>query len=216
MASYVVAVVLRDVPDEDATEVYTIAGLIVLAILIVQEYYVAVRPAKKIEELAPIALDGMVESLLAQLRSQGVNVRINLLILERTWRSLGYYRYFRMKWHKGMENQPDVNITFREDFGVSGQCVRRKEPIFAGPEPVREYALPGEAGAVTRDLQAVLSFPVYEPASRGGIQSGKVIGVLNLDSKAPKAYDLLTNPEIIDQLRQVMQTTADVAARFFG
>ena len=69
VATYVVAVILRDVPDADAKMVYGIAGAVVLIILATDEYFSSVRPAKRIEELAPIALDGLAEPLLTQLEN---------------------------------------------------------------------------------------------------------------------------------------------------
>jgi hypothetical protein len=77
------------------------------------------------------------------------------------------------------------------------------------------YPLSERIKSATRDLQVVMSFPVYEPATKG-LQSGRILGVLNLDSKSPNAYDLLTNPANIDQVKQAMQTTAEIAARFFA
>jgi hypothetical protein len=216
VASYVVAVVLRDVPDDEETLVYITAGFVVFVIILADEYWTAVRPAKRVQELAPITLDGLVDPLISQLKANGVTARVNLMMMERTWRWLGFRRYFRMKWHKGMENQPDVNLFFPVSYGVSGQCVRDKQPIYAGSEAVGKFSLPGKADKLTRHLEAILSFPVFEPAGKNGMQSGKVLGVLNLDSSTPNAYDLLTGQAVLDQINQVMQTTASIAGRFFN
>ena len=115
-----------------------------------------------------------------------------------------------------MENQPDVNLIFPISGGVSGQCMRNRQPVYADPKALAEYPLPGEARSRTRHLQAVLSFPVFEPAGKSGIQSGKILGVLNLDSSTANAYDLLTGQEVLDQINQVMQITASIAGRFFN
>ena len=148
VASYVVAVILLDVPEDDKVLVYVGAGVVVLTISLLDEYFTAVRPSKKIDELAPIALDGLIDLLITQLRNNGVSARVNLMMIERTWRWFGLRRYFRMRWHKGMENQPDVNLCFPVGYGVSGQCVRDKRPVYAGNEAVRKYSLPKKIGPI--------------------------------------------------------------------
>ncbi len=216
VASFIVAIVVKDVSEKKQTSVYIAAGIAVALIVLLDEYWTAVRPAKRIEELAPITLDGLVDRLIEELRvTTGVTARVNLMMIERTWRWLGLRKYFRMRWHKGMDNQPDVNLCFPVRFGVSGECVRDKQPVYAGNEEVGKFTLPERKNKLTKQLTAILSFPVYEQA-RTGIQSGRIVGVLNLDSASPGAYNLLVRQDVLDQINKVMQTTAAIAGRFFG
>lgn len=216
VASYVVAVVLKDVPQDDQVAVYVVAGSVIFLIILVDEYWTAVRPSKKIEELAPITLDGLVDRLISDLKKSGVTARVNLLMIERVWWWLWIRKFFRMRWHKGMENQPDVDIRFPIAYGVSGQCVRDKQLVIAGNEAVGKFSLPGRRNELTKQLQVILSFPVYEPARRYGIQSGRIVGVLNLDSSTPNAYNLITRQDTLDQINRIMETAAAIAGRFFG
>jgi hypothetical protein len=217
IASYVVAVVLRDVPDRDAIGVYVVAGIVVLFISATDEYYTTVRPTKRIAELAPIALDGLAEPLLAQLKKANIVVRINLMMPKRVARWCWMRRDFKMIWSKGMENQPDVNISFPIKCGITGACLRTKKPIYASPDDLGKpnFALPKRVASNAPDLQVIFSYPVYESARKGHPQSGNIIGVLNLDSTAPDAYNLLMTDEVFDQVDQTMQNVATLAARFY-
>src|ERR1700735_1338005 len=177
VAPYIVAIIIHTASPNETVSVYIVAGVIALGLILLDEYLTAVRPAKQLQDLAPIALDGLVDSLISQLGNSGVIVRANLMIVTRTWRWCRLRRYFRTKWHRGMQNQPDVNLIFHISKGISGQCLQSKRPIYAGPQALSEHPLPARTGVFTQHLQAVLSFPVFEPPRRDGMQSGKVLGV---------------------------------------
>jgi hypothetical protein len=217
VGAYAVAIVIHDVPTDDVTFVYVVAGLMVLGLVVADEYCTNVRPAKRVEELAPMALDGLAEPFLSQLKTDGITARINLMIVRRTWRGLWLCRYFKMAWSKGMENQPDVNISFRVRYGVTGACFRTRQPVYAAAALLKtpEFALPEGISQQIPDLQAVLSYPVYEPARKGRPQSGKLIGVLNLDSITKDAYNLIMAVGVFDQMNATMQNIAGIAARFY-
>ena len=217
IASYAVAVILRGVPDTYAIAVYAIAGAVVLALLIGDEYSSSVRPAKRIEELAPIALDGVAEPLLTQLKDNQVVARINLMTPTRTWKWLGMVRYFKMRWSKGMSNQPDVNISFRLNQGITGACFQNKKPQYADHDQILSspFALPDNIRRHAPDLQVIFSYPVYEPARKGKPQSGKLLGVLNLDSNSVNAYNILMMTPVFDEVHAAIQNIAMLAARFY-
>jgi hypothetical protein len=191
--------------------------MVVAGLLLIEEIYINIRPEKRINELAPLALDGVAEPLLAQLEEAGAVGRINLMMPRRTWRWLGLRRYFKMRWSKGMDNQPDVNLSFRLKHGITGECFRTRQPVYSGPDDIRrpEFALPKHLAQQAPDLQVIFSYPVYEPARRGNPQSGKVIGVLNLDSRTPNAYDIFMEEAVFDAVHQTMQTITTIAARFY-
>jgi hypothetical protein len=114
-----------------------------------------------------------------------------------------------------MDNQPDVNITFPVGQGVVGECFRQKVMIFAPPEALGEgYRFPRKLRSLTRDLQAVISYPIYEPRTRGR-QSGRLIGVLTLDSKTPNAYILLTNADYLPVINKTMERIALVVGQIY-
>jgi hypothetical protein len=217
IVSYVVAIVLHDVSADHQTLVYLIAGGVVLVLLVVDEWFTQIKPAKRIEELAPIALDGLAEPLLSQLKNVNVAARINLMVPCRPLRGFGLFRYFKMKWSKEMKNQPDVNIRFRITQGITGECFRSKKPVYANSDQIRSkpFALPKNLQSKVPALQAIFAYPVYKPAKRGQLQSGKLIGVLNLDSITNNAYNIVTDQQVFDGVDESMQNIATIAAHFY-
>jgi hypothetical protein len=217
VASYAVGIALLMVSGPRKPLVYAIGGTVVAGLLFVEEIYINIRPERRINELAPIALDGVAEPLLAQLKTIGAVARINLMMPTRTWRWMRLRRYFKMRWSRGMDNQPDVNLSFRLKYGITGECFRTRQPVYAGPDEIRkpEFALPRHLTGRTPDLQVIFSYPVYEVARKGHPQSGKVIGVLNLDSITPNGYNILTESAVFDATHQTMQNIATIAARFY-
>lgn len=217
VASYAVGIALLEVPEPEKPLVYIIGGTVIASLLFVEEVYVNIRPEKRINDLAAIALDGVAEPLLAQLREVGAVARINLMMPRRTWRWLGLYRYFKMRWSKGMDNQPDVNLSFRVKHGITGECFRTKQPVYSGPDDIRrpEFALPKQIAQHAPDLQVIFSYPVYETARKGRPQSGKVIGVLNLDSRTANAYNIFMAGTVFDEVHRIMQDITRIAARFY-
>lgn len=217
VASYAVGTELLRVSDTNKPLVYAIGGTVVAGLLLVEEIYVNIRPDRRINELAPIALDGVAEPLLAQLTTVGVVARINLMMPKRTWRWLRLRRYFKMRWSRGMDNQPDVNLSFRLKHGITGACFKTRQPVYSGPDDIRrpEFALPKRIAQHTPNLQVIFSYPVYEIARKGHPQSGKVIGVLNLDSTTLNAYNILMEGTVFDAVHRTMQNIATIAARFY-
>jgi hypothetical protein len=101
-----------------------------------------------------------------------------------------------------MENQPDVNLVFSLGQGVTGKCFEEKRPIYATPEAIKDgFRFPPRLRPLTSDLQAIISYPIYEPFQKGR-QSGRLVGVVNLDSKTKDAYVILTEDgtrSVVDQ-----------------
>lgn len=217
IVSYVVAIAVRDVSADHQTLVYLIAGGVVFVLLLLDEWFTQIKPAKRIEELAPITLDGLAEHLLSQLKNVNVTARINLMVPCRPLRGLGVLRYFKMQWSKEMINQPDVNIRFRITQGITGECFRSKRPVYADPDQIRSrpFALPTHLQSTVPSLQAIFAYPVYKPAKRGQLQSGKLIGVLNLDSTTNNAYNTVMDPQVFDGVDKSMQNIATIAGHFY-
>ena len=125
---------------------------------------------------------------------------------------MGLVRYFKMRWSKGMANQPDVNISFRLHQGITGACFKSRRPIYADRAQILspQFALPQKIRKHAPDLEAIFSYPVYEPARKGRLQSGRLLGVLNLDSTSARAYNILTVSPVFDEVHTAMQNIAMV------
>jgi hypothetical protein len=213
--SYVLGASLQIVPGM-ALRLYLGLGILVAGITFVVEYLTNIRPTRHWREVVPVIIDEITTSFVDFLRDTvGVHPRMHIMIPRRTWRWCWAHRYFVMWWSRGLENQPDVNITFPVGQGVVGECYRQKIPIYAPPEALGEgYRFPGHLRPLIRDLQAIICYPIYEPRQRGR-QSGKLIGVLTLDSKTPNAYTLLTSDAHLPGINQRMERIAIVVGQIY-
>lgn len=187
----------------------TIVGILTLTI----EYFAEIRPARHWEDVRPIILSEVTDALFEFMENDVQIVpRMNIMVPKRTWRWIWTCRYFVIRWCRGMEYQPDVNIKFPIKYGVVGECFKRKESVLAPPDALSEdYSFPLTLRAYTKDIQAIISYPIYCPPERGR-QSGKLIGVLTLDSKTSGAYVHLTKDEVFPVLHEKMERLA----RFVG
>ena len=180
------------------------------------EYLTNVRPAKHWEDIYPVILTQFTAPLVEFLKNERkVTPRINIMIPIRTFRWLWLRRYFFIWGSVGMENQPDVNIVFPVSHGVTGECFRARIPIYATPEALKgNYKFPRHLRPLTEGIQAIISYPIYEPA-RKGRQSGRLIGVINLDSKTANAYSLLTEEATRAVIDEKMQGLAVLIGQIY-
>jgi uncharacterized protein YggT (Ycf19 family) len=211
--AYLVTVLVAWDPGQEMKWRLSVASSVVgLTVLI--EYFTSIRPAKHWEEVHPVILSQLAAPFLEFLRNECKIVpRINILVPSRTYHFLWIYRgYFTVWWSAGMDNQPDVNISFPVWHGVSGECYRAKIPIYAPLKAVEnEYKFPKRLRPLTSGIQAIISYPIYE-SPRKGKQSGKLIGVINLDSKTPNTYNILTE----DKARAVVDERMQGLAMLIG
>src|SRR5437667_2037055 len=118
--------------------------------------------------------------------AKGLTVRMNLMVPFRPWAWLWTRRFFRIVWSEGMENQPDADITFPVSQGVPGECFRTKRPVLATRPELDAQRFPRKWRAAVQDIDEVCSYPVYEPAKGDRPQRGRLLAVLNLDTKTPR------------------------------
>ena len=196
---------------------YAGLGAVVFVLAGIEALGSVVSPAARLREVAPLAMDAAAAPILAALNAHGIVARMNLLRAVRTARRLWLGRFFRMAWNTGMADSPDVNISFPVSAGISGKCYGSRQPVIAGPEEIAKFPLPARYrrnGIEALHYGAILSYPVYEP-SREGLQSGKVIGVLTLDSLNPAAFPIFRNPDVIAVIEPHLRTLAGLAGRIY-
>jgi len=204
-------------PKGKTVEIYLVAGLAVVALMAWEEFFSNIRPARRLEEITPLALDGFAKPLLELLDENRVRARLNFLVPVRMARFLLLRRHFKIRWGNRMEDQPDVNIHFPIASGITGECYRTGQPIHAGPDELkdRRFALPGRAGRRATGLEVVFSYPIYEPPRKGGLQSGRLLGVLNLDSRTPHAYGVFMSERVFEVLDDRLRDIATLVGRFY-
>jgi hypothetical protein len=210
-ASYVLGALLAASPVPLSASL----GVVVFGVTFASEFATGISPARKLDEAAPIIMDEFAAPLMDLLRGRNLKPRMNVLIPKRTWRWLWFRRYFRVEWSLGMENHPDVNIQFPLTSGVAGECFRTKRPAFANMAQIgQNLRLPPHVERHTAHLKAIFSYPIYEPKKRGH-QSGRLLGVLNLDSEVRHAYNALTSQRMLGIVDEEMKKIAIMAGLFF-
>ena len=131
----------------------------------------------------------------------------------RRWRWLGLRRYFTIGWSQGIEGRPDAGMILPLGQGITGRCFRTRRPLYYNRAQAAQTTcrLPRRLRLLTADLQAIVAFPIFEPR-RGGRESGRVRGVLTLDSTAPHAGTVLTSEDI----QPLVETGMGVIAAYVG
>lgn len=202
--------------DEARFAIYMAAAGTVFLGYLVLEYRAVIRPALHVSRVRNPVLRVLATQLLAHIQQQGVTPRMNLQVPFRPLRWLWCRRFFKILWFQGMENHPDVNLELPIRCGVVGECFRTKRPAVVGPQQLRNLLpnLPDKARSLVQDLQAVICFPVYEPPRRSGRQSGRLLGVLCLDSKTANAFAVLAAPPTFDVIQERMDELSRIAALF--
>ena len=112
-----------------------------------------------------------------------------------------------------MEGRPDAGMIFPIGQGITGRCFRTKRPVYYNRAQAAQTPchLPRRLRLLTADLQYIVAFPIFEPR-RGGRESGRLRGVLTLDSTAPHAGTVLTSQDI----QPLVETGMRVIAAYVG
>jgi hypothetical protein len=112
-----------------------------------------------------------------------------------------------------MEGRPDAGMILPIGQGITGRCFRTKRPVYYNRAQAAQTTcrLPRRLRLLTADLQAIIASPIFEPR-RGGRESGRVRGVLTLDSTAPHVGIVLTSQDV----QPVVETGMWVIAAYVG
>lgn len=218
MASYAAGAGLRVFPQwglELYVAVGTLCGMFTLAV----EYCTSVRPTRHWHEKVPTIIDEFIRSteFLEKLSVEAaVTLHLRIMTPKRTWRWLGLRRYLTVWWWtQDREGRPDVGMICPVGQGVPGVCFRKNDAVFSGPSLSmhRMRRLPRPLHFFTEELklQASIAVPIRE-VERNGRESGKVVGVLVLDSITVDAIAVLTSEEI----RPIVKGGMHGIARFVG
>jgi hypothetical protein len=213
LITFTLGVIVKLYPRLTATD-YVIGGLTIAFLALAEEYFTNVRPRAQFRDVGPIAMDTAAGPLIASMKAQSVDVRMSVFKVVRPLKKR-FQKQFRMMWNINMTDHPDVNLSFPADVGVSGKCLKDKKPYIADETGIASLPLPATILSTLGDnkLKAVASCPIYE-AKRKGWQSGKIVGVLNLDSYDDHAYSEFVNPA--SDITRKMKQLAGLAAHIFG
>ena len=122
----------------------------------------------------------------------GIKPRMNVMLVQRRWCYFGRKR-IRVVWSINMEGFPDVRFNCFWDQGVSGQSLKTKRPVYADCSMADKTVFNFNQKQLeqTSHVKAVLSWPIYQ-VDKQGMQTGAVIGVVNLDGTADGSFEKLT------------------------
>jgi hypothetical protein len=217
--AYAIGASLRVFPQW-GLELNITAGALCGLLTFVVEYITGVRPARHWQERVPDLLDDFVHAIcfLDQL-SETIDapLRLRVMVLGRRWRWLGLRRYFTTGWSQGMEGRPDAGMIFPIGQGIIGRCFRTGLPVYYNRAQAAQTTcrLSRRLRLLTADLQAIIAFPIFEPR-RGGRESGRLRGVLTLDSTAPHAGTVLTSQGIHPLVETGMRVIAAYIGRLYA
>lgn len=146
------------------------------------------KPLRDIEPLAQSFLDKLGEQLIALGKKDGIQPRLNILIVYRDWRSLFLEKYLQVVWSREMEYQPDLHASFPISKGVAGEVVRAKAPRLADIERFghQGWGFDDKASSAFPKLTAIYSWPIYQ-LDRQQRPTAHILGTVNLDAQVSGA-----------------------------
>lgn len=111
-----------------------------------------------------------------------------------------------------MENQPDVKFECAATAGVAGAALESGRPALAGGSDLSGavYGFGKRERLLTSHIQAIYSVPIYEVDAKGE-QTGRTIGVVNLDSTDKDAMDVFQ--EHSTELERVLTGFAETVSK---
>lgn len=176
------------------------------------EYRTLLRPSKRLAAAMPSIMTALSKNLRDTLKS-ACPIRMNLMMLYRPVRWVGLRRFLCIAWSEGMDDDPDAGIELPAGCGVVGECLRTKRSVAADEKQLAALleTIPRRRREAVSDLTAVFCFPVFEPPMGGGVQSGRLVGVLTVDSRAPGGFAKLAQAAVMDEAAPKMKELAKVA-----
>ena len=176
--------------SESVWNARTIAILVaVLLVSLGLSYLNVLKPVRDVESGVKALLEIVGGKIIAMGEQDGIEPRLNILLCRRPARWFFFRRYLWVAWSLKMRGHPDVAISFPISKGVAGEAFRTKRPKLVNLEEtgVQVWGItPKEAGAFP-ELTAIYSVPIFE-IDKQNEQTGRVIGTVNLDSRAQKAF----------------------------
>jgi NTE family protein len=138
------------------------------------------------EQMAPFLFEAH-ERMLDRV-GRSVHLRLNVMDKNSLGRLSIRYKY-------NMEFDSDDRMDLPIEAGGAGQCYTRRKPVIVDLQRAkREYPhfrmSKYEQALVRSSLRSLLSVPIFNPRSKGDVESRSVMGVLNIDSDDLSADEL--------------------------
>jgi len=193
--------------------------LAMVSCLIIQQVYVnkpkpkdrsAVEKQREIAQSCLNSLFFQYQAILVQLGNPAVanSVRVNLGLPTRDWIGLWFIKIYYYSCQRGQAySNEELSLKWKRDVGAIGNAWRTKE-ITLFDSANEKYGAPANSMGerfrrVVGNVGSVVSVPIIG-------KSGKVIGVLSLDSTANIADTRFAEPEVVKLLQAYADTLQPV------
>ncbi|HWF66864.1 MAG TPA: hypothetical protein VN670_06150 [Acidobacteriaceae bacterium] len=179
---------------------WTIESAFLLAIFVLTvlgAYYTFISPVRELNAFVIAVLDTHAQHLVEFAKAQGIDIRLNIAIVSvYPFQWAWPLKCVKIVWDYGMKYAPDASTTFAVSKGVAGEAYRSRRDKLVNMEISRNqdltrWGFSKKEASVFPNFTAVWSLPVFRlgPNER---PSGKICGMLNLDSTSAGAFGVLT------------------------
>ena len=165
---------------------------VICLVSVAAAYLTHLKPAKDLEKPLLRLLDLLAENPLRLGNKYNIGPRMNLMVVERPWYFVGRKR-IRVAWGANRNSFPDVRLKCFCDQGVSGQAFSKRVPVLADCSVADKghFKFSQKQLEDTAHVKVVWSWPIYQIDSKGQ-QTGKIVGIVNLDGTKDGAFERIT------------------------
>jgi hypothetical protein len=160
-------------------------------------YYTYVSPARELKAFVIAVLEAQAQHIVDFAKSQGIDIRLNIAVVSFYPLQWAYPpKRFKIVWDCGMKYAPDAFTTFPVSKGVAGEAYRRRRDRLVNMEiaenqKLEKWGFSKKEASCFPKFTAVWSLPVFRLGA-GDRPTGKICGMLNLDSTSTGAFAVLT------------------------
>jgi hypothetical protein len=212
-----------------AVQKYKIAIVSVYAVVFaLSEYFLLVRPEKRLQERAHKILDHILKPLIdnARYKRKKPSLRINIMRVRPFWYAL-YVRFSRWPvpefflkiiepsfiqiYEYGMTGQPDANLSIKASRGFCGHCFRRQmqQTYYKDTRDMNQqdaeliYMISHDEYEKTKHITAITCTPlIRKKKSLFGreLPEDQYFGVLNIDATDDVGADYLKQEKVLKEI----------------
>lgn len=187
------------------------AGLVLATF--VASFFTYLKPLRDIETMVAFMLELFGNRILGYGVAEGVDLRLNVLLVYRPIKFLFFRKYLKVTWSVGMKYAKDETARFRAYKGVAGKV------LATGNTSLVNMEIPGERAkwgfspqelATFPEHTMIWSFPIYR-LDKEGKSTGKRVGAVNLDSLQKGAFHTVITCQ--EEFREMMEEFQDIISK---
>lgn len=215
-------------------EIVLWSGGILISLFLLHHYVQVIRPIQKYERLENTKrslLDAQSQIIIdTYKRDYGVELRLNLMTVERVWMSTlephddrsklfpwtFLTKHLKIFWRsQTMRHSSDANMILAVEQGVAGDAFSKECPIFVDmtQSTGEDYNLNRDQIRKSQDLRFVFSFPVRKLDLGENRITAEVIGVVNIDSIQRNSEKLIQGSEERDRLTKHATAFSEICSQ---